>query len=220
MKKITLTLALLLPCIAANAAPITQLTITGGSHSLIDDPMPESFSAGAFADMTVGGYDGSAPTSMDFASTSIVTFLFPILGNGVVYTSPTTDAGTSFAAPAGDITDGVATLELDSWTAWSAGNVMNLGSTSTKGATETCATSANLITRCSTAIIVDSYDPITGEFTASWDAVHTESSPFAGQLSSWTISGTMSAVPVPAAIWLFGSGIMLMAGLVRRRKAA
>jgi len=41
--------------------------------------------------------------------------------------------------------------------------------------------------------------------------------PFAGQAPSW--NGTVSAVPVPAAVWLFGSGLVGLAGIARRRKA-
>jgi hypothetical protein len=33
-----------------------------------------------------------------------------------------------------------------------------------------------------------------------------------------TVTGTTPAVPVPAAAWLFGSGLMGMAGVARRRK--
>jgi len=34
------------------------------------------------------------------------------------------------------------------------------------------------------------------------------------------LEGTVSAVPVPAAVWLFGSGLIGLAGVARRRKAA
>jgi len=34
-----------------------------------------------------------------------------------------------------------------------------------------------------------------------------------------TATGTISAVPVPAAVWLFGSGLIGLAGLARRKKA-
>jgi len=34
------------------------------------------------------------------------------------------------------------------------------------------------------------------------------------------LTGTVSAVPVPAAVWLFGSGLVGLAGIARRRKAA
>ena len=35
-----------------------------------------------------------------------------------------------------------------------------------------------------------------------------------------TFNGTVSAVPVPAAVWLFGSGLLGLVGVARRRKAA
>ena len=40
--------------------------------------------------------------------------------------------------------------------------------------------------------------------------------------SNWRLEGVMStsAVPVPAAVWLFGSGLLGLAGVARRRKAA
>jgi len=34
------------------------------------------------------------------------------------------------------------------------------------------------------------------------------------------LTGTISAVPVPAAIWLFGSGLVGLMGVARRLKAA
>lgn len=41
-----------------------------------------------------------------------------------------------------------------------------------------------------------------------------------GDLSYSLAPASVSAVPVPAAAWLFGSGLMSMVGVVRRRKAA
>ena len=43
-----------------------------------------------------------------------------------------------------------------------------------------------------------------------------QTGPFIGQAPSW--QGTVSAVPVPAAVWLFGSGLIGLAGVARRRK--
>lgn len=41
------------------------------------------------------------------------------------------------------------------------------------------------------------------------------------QLGVWAVrSGDVSAVPVPAAVWLFGSGLLGLGGMVRRKKAA
>ena len=44
------------------------------------------------------------------------------------------------------------------------------------------------------------------------------SGPFPGQAPAF--NGVVSAVPVPAAVWLFGSGLIGLAGVARRRKAA
>ncbi len=42
--------------------------------------------------------------------------------------------------------------------------------------------------------------------------------PFPGQAPAF--NGVVSSVPVPAAVWLFGSGLLGLAGVARRRKAA
>ena len=47
---------------------------------------------------------------------------------------------------------------------------------------------------------------------------------FAGQYTQWDLTGTMpetggpEPIPVPAAVWLFGSGLMGMVGVARRKK--
>ncbi len=39
-------------------------------------------------------------------------------------------------------------------------------------------------------------------------------------ISTWAVqTGDVSAVPVPAAVWLFGSGLLGLAGIARRKKA-
>ena len=54
-----------------------------------------------------------------------------------------------------------------------------------------------------------------------------ESAGFAGWTAQWHLQGNNSlvytaptAVPVPAAVWLFGSGVLGLAGFARRKKAA
>jgi hypothetical protein len=42
-----------------------------------------------------------------------------------------------------------------------------------------------------------------------------------GNLYSWAVhAGNVSAIPVPAAVWLFGSGLLGLIGISRRKKAA
>jgi len=47
-----------------------------------------------------------------------------------------------------------------------------------------------------------------------WDYV--DNAQFCGNLASWTAS-SVSAVPVPAAVWLFGSGLIGLMGVARRK---
>jgi hypothetical protein len=58
----------------------------------------------------------------------------------------------------------------------------------------------------------------------SWNAIdHNGGNPF-GPLGvteyNLHLAGTVSAIPVPAAVWLFGSGLLGMIGIARRKKAA
>lgn len=48
-------------------------------------------------------------------------------------------------------------------------------------------------------------------------AVPMQAGPFVGQAPSF--QGTVSAVPVPAAVWLFGSGLLGLVGVARRKAA-
>ncbi len=59
-------------------------------------------------------------------------------------------------------------------------------------------------------------------FTLDYAAI-VPSGGFAGFYYTLSMTGTIgapSAVPVPAAVWLFGSGLLGLAGVARRRKAA
>lgn len=59
-------------------------------------------------------------------------------------------------------------------------------------------------------------------YTLTYSATVLEGSPsnFGGSQYLLSLTGTVSAVPVPAAIWLFGSGLLGLVGVARRRKAA
>ncbi len=213
MIKTCVTAILLMLCGVVNAVAIDSLEITGGSFLM---GFGDTLTPGAHADITIGGYDGSVPAvvgdAASYLPTSIVAFTF--FGAGVAVTTAETDGVTSGYAPVtGDITGGNLSLDLSSWTAFWNGTSFNQGSSSDLVAGSECA-AAN----CTTAITT-TYDEMTGEFTASWDAI-VVSGAFGGQLASWTIEGNVSAVPVPAAVWLFGSGLVGLAAVARRRKAA
>ena len=43
---------------------------------------------------------------------------------------------------------------------------------------------------------------------------------FAGQYTQWELGDVPSVIPVPAAVWLFGSGLLGLVGVARRKKAS
>ena len=59
-------------------------------------------------------------------------------------------------------------------------------------------------------------------YSMSYSAVVPPGDPsgFGGVLYALEVTGTIEAVPVPAAVWLFGSGLVGLVGVARRRKSA
>jgi len=61
--------------------------------------------------------------------------------------------------------------------------------------------------------------PVLAIFNADGSAgpgVPMQVGPFPGQAPSW--QGTVAAVPIPAAVWLFGGGLIGLMGFARRKK--
>jgi hypothetical protein len=65
-----------------------------------------------------------------------------------------------------------------------------------------------------------------GDYAAAFSWTHTITSAedpsfqYVGQKAHWVIEGVMHTVPVPAAAWLMGSGLLGLAGVARRRRSA
>lgn len=215
MKKYTIAILFIIFSNFSSADPITELNITGGS---VDFPFinpGSTFTLGALTSITIGDYDGSPPLiPNDFFTTSIVNYQFLVFADSATaFTAPSDGYNSGFAPPTGDITNGIATLNLDSWTAWWNGTSFNQGSNSAKGANETCVDDgAGGVTRCSTPIVV-SYDDVTGAFTATWSSV-VVGGPFNGSYGNWVIEGTMFAEPQPDCDDINGDGVVDMADVV------
>jgi hypothetical protein len=56
----------------------------------------------------------------------------------------------------------------------------------------------------------------TCDYTLAWQTPFGKG-PFDGFSGTWQLTGTVSAVPVPAAVWLLGSGLVGLIGTVRLR---
>lgn len=220
INKMLVAATLLLASAAANSAPIKYLEITGGDFFI--GGTGGSINPAAFANMTVGGYDGMTPpvgygldSEASYAPTSIATFTWGFFGPVAVFTSDADGVRSGFAAPTGDITGSTLTLDLSAWTYYWNGTTVNSGSSSDLIAGSIC--SLSIQDRCSTPILT-TYNAMTGEFTASWTAVNIGGAT-PDEIAEWNITGYVSTVPVPAAVWLFGSGLIGLAGFARHKKA-
>ena len=222
IKKTAMATALILVSGAANSVPITSLEITGGNFVL--GGAGGVINPAAFSNMTVGGYDGSAPLAAGseafYAPTSIATLTYDVFGPVAIFTTESDGIRSGFSAPTGDITGSTLTLDLSAWTIYWNNSVANLGSSSDLTAGSICdgTLPGTFQPQCSTPILT-TYNAMTGEFTASWNAV-TIGGVISTQLSEWTITGYVSAVPVPAAAWLFGSGLIGLIGFARKNARA
>lgn len=61
------------------------------------------------------------------------------------------------------------------------------------------------------------YDLITQAYSLNWTS-QINGGPFSGVTGYWHLEGTVSSVPVPAAAWLFGSGLLGLIGFARNKK--
>lgn len=144
------------------------------------------------------------------------------------------DAGWFFGGAAGEHfttqglsvtgTGNTASLDMTGWTVfWNGGNIDMGSGTATIDATDP----ANVIVTpnpgTNFATITCGVDCAEGDsFTLDY-AANVPTGGFAGFYYTLSLVGTIgapAAVPVPAAVWLFGSGLVGLAGVARRRKAA
>ncbi len=60
------------------------------------------------------------------------------------------------------------------------------------------------------------YNPLSGNYLMSWTAVLSQG-PAAGEAVTFTFGGHATVVPVPAAAWLFGTGLIGLVAVARKK---
>jgi hypothetical protein len=143
---------------------------------------------------------------------------FPFFsGNTYTGTNPVSYVtGNSNGVPTFDYdpVTGKFTVDLSSWTVLWNGTVFDQGpaGVGTNG--------TNLVNF--TDSVDAQFDPVTRRYSITWGSQITAGA-FAGKIGYWYIKGTYEGdtvippVPVPAAAWLFGSGLLGLVGLARRK---
>ena len=202
--------------IAAALASTIGVASTGANAVAVDSLVANSgdfgmgfFTGGGFLPITflggqdlVGGYvapgwDVNVAQTTSGANT-IASFIF---GSPPVYVNTFTAAASTQAGVAGggpvpscDAAGGALTCDMTSFFANWNGTDFNQGTATAVGTTDGA-----------------------GNFTLGWTSLIVGGA-FDGQTGSWEFAGTYSAVPVPAAVWLMGSGLLGLVGVARRRR--
>lgn len=193
----------------ANAAAISSLYMNSGQFAMgVFTPAPNTITYFNGANL-IGSYNAPAwntsTAQTSAAPSSLASFDFNGGGTWVnTYTAASaTQSGVAGGgpAPSGTVVGNNITVDLSSFFAnWN-------GTDFSQGTSAATGTVSN--------VSGNSFD-----YTLSWTSLIVGGA-FNGQTGTWTVSGTgtVSAVPVPAAAYLFGSGLIGLVGVARRRRA-
>jgi len=199
--------------------PIDQMTITGGMFSIEQFGSTNTTPITGFGPDTnlVSGYIGNGgsglaanvPDPNSILEFSLVTIPVNVYTAAANLGDDNTAAGTVVGGPAPMGTlDNVAntiSMDLSSWFMnWNDSDIF-AGTGKADGVTSLLASG--------------SWDPGTRAFTLTWTSLLLDGP--APEIGRWELNGVAApaTVPLPAAVWLFGSGLLGLIGIMKRRNA-
>jgi hypothetical protein len=186
---------------STQAATLTSLVITGGTFQMgVFTPAPNVITDFSGANLI----DAYNPATWDTTVAQIGPAPGAVMAwdfnSGGVWANAFTAASVAGVSgggpvPSGDVTGSTLTLNLSAlFVNWK--DSFNQGNVAISG---TASGGAN------------------GTFTMDWTSLIV-GGPFDGQIGTYNVSGTYAVVPVPAAAWLLGSGLIGLVGVARRRR--
>jgi hypothetical protein len=196
----------------ADAASITTMVVTNGYFGMgqftnftyipftglgsdTDLTSYSSFSSNGTAQPTGAGGTCAAGTvgCFDFGAAQVNTFMAASSSQSGVGGGGPTLSGEEY-----NDTGGTTNIDTSGYFANWNGTDFNQGNTSSVLVTSNCTAG-------------------TCDFTASWTSF-ISGGPFDGNTGCWFLQGTVSSIPVPAAAWLMGSGLVGLVGVARRKR--
>jgi hypothetical protein len=184
---------------------IDSMTITDGRFERdIGSGIFQGFAFDAIGPNTdlVSGYignSGSGVVSIAFGPSPINAYT-AAANLGDVNTPAGTLPGGPVPTGILDNSVGTITMDLSSWFANFDGTDFHAGTGKNDGSTSA---SAN-----------GTWDPLTGSYSLSWTSV---TAVFGTTV--WTLEGVAAPVPIPPALYLFGTGLLGLVGMARRKEA-
>jgi len=208
--------------VQAATLSIGSMTVTGGSwHDSNAGVPPASFDYIGPNTNLVGGYIGSGGTALDNIGAAHqvggydLDFYFYTAATNLGDPYDNYPAAGSLAGgpiPSGTVDDVAGTISVDM-------SSFFLYLTTSPGPTQFYTTDAD-----QGGIATGSWNPATYAYSMSWTAtaagtlLDSTLAPLTGYQATYVLAGVANPVPVPATVWLFGSGLMGLAAIVRRKK--